>query len=583
MFTRQCQLNLQWEHPLRLEAVEVWLSTCFGLAGHVDFSIDEDDASSRVRAWLSQATALQMVVLQAAQVPLLQPALVSEVCPPGEEVPFWRVQFNFHNPHALAEDLLRDTLIRALKLLSWMVDHPVEQSEHRRHLFESLEREWIQPLRNQQMGGGSTLPLLRAAHGLQIPVVSLGNGLFQFGWGCRSVRLHRSASQHDAALGALVTQDKAWTCITLRAGGFPVTEHHVVKSADEALQVARGLGWPVVIKPVDRDRGEGVTTHVDSDLGLVSAFECARMAAGRTLALVEKQVEGYCHRLLVARGRLLYAVERRPVTVEGDGVRTIRDWVADHNERLSWMPPWTVEKPMAFDEAMRAYLGRQGMSLDTIPALGVAVPLRPFDSMAWGGQDVDMTASLHPENRRLAERVATFLGLEVAGVDLISPDIGVPWYQNGARINEVNFAPMLGIWPISGQYLPEFFRRLCPQAGRIPVRLMCGDATVWSRMVADQQRAFSEGNPCHMTRCDHTLEPDGSVLPMISTRLGQRCEALLLNQQVQALWVVMTDPGELDDGIGVDRFDSIGLVVEDPLNRKIWESVLVRHGLAGFG
>ncbi len=47
-------------------------------------------------------------------------------------------------------------------------------------------------------------------------------------------------------------------------------------------------------------------------------------ALSRTKAvIVERQVEGVCHRLFMAHGRLLYAVKRLPMSVEGDGVTDI--------------------------------------------------------------------------------------------------------------------------------------------------------------------------------------------------------------------------------------------------------------------
>ena len=570
----QFQLDLDWQHPPEVEAIEAWLTGCFDLtlptAGE---GTATEQPLTAVQHWLSSALRLQLALLQAARVPQLDPGKVLSLVPPSAERPSWQAHFAYHGPHPVSAALLRDTLIRTLRAMGWMSVHSAADRLHRRELFRALDAEWIQPLRQQQVGGGSTLPLLRKAHQLHVPVMALGNGLYQFGWGCRSTRLHRSASQRDSALAVSLTHHKHWTCQALRAGGFPVTDPQGVKSVEEAIQAARRLGWPVVVKPVNRDRGEGVTVGIEDESALTAAFEAATQSAGQPEVLIERQAEGHCHRLLVARGRLLYVVERTPVQVTGDGHRPIHDLIDAHNQRVSWMPPWSLEKPITLDAAMVAFLLRQGYRPASIPPAGVSVPLRPFDTLAWGGADVDRTSAIHPENRQLAERVAGFLGLDVAGIDLLTPDIRIPWFENAACINEVNFAPMLGMWPISEQYLPEFFRRICPEGGRIPVRLVCGDASAWSLALERQQQARREGRPGYLTRKDCTLQPDGQALALVGQTVGERCRALLLNDQVEALWVVVTAREEMQHLGLIDAWTQVEICARDPALTAAWESV----------
>ena len=119
-----------------------------------------------------------------------------------------------------------------------------------------------------------------------------------------------------------MSQSKALSVRALHLAGLPAPVHEVVTSLDAARSVAERLGWPVVVKPVDLDRGEGVSVDVDA-ARLEPAFEEALRLSPAKHVIVERQVEGVCHRLFMAHGRLLYAVKRLPMSVEGDGVTDI--------------------------------------------------------------------------------------------------------------------------------------------------------------------------------------------------------------------------------------------------------------------
>src|SRR5690606_26345311 len=57
-----------------------------------------------------------------------------------------------------------------------------------------------------------------------------------------------------------------------------------------------------------------------------------------------------------------------------------------------------------------------------------------------GGSAVDVTDQVHPQNAWMAGRAARILGLDVAGVDIVTSDIQKPLEGNGVLI-EVNAAP----------------------------------------------------------------------------------------------------------------------------------------------
>src|SRR5690606_29500602 len=84
-----------------------------------------------------------------------------------------------------------------------------------------------------------------------------------------------------------------------------------------------------------------------------------------------------------------------------------------------------------------------------------------------GGTPRRVFDEMHPDNARLCERAAQILRLDLAGIDLLMPDITRSWREVGAGICEVNAQPQL-----SGATAPESYAQvlgeLVPKQGRIP-------------------------------------------------------------------------------------------------------------------
>ncbi len=148
--------------------------------------------------------------------------------------------------------------------------------------------------------------------------------------------------------------------------------------------------------------------------------------------------------------------------------------------------------------------------------------------------DEDVTARVHPENISAALTAAALFGLHTAGVDMISADITKAWHENGAMINEVNFAPLLGGAEISRSYLPAFYAQLIDGDGTIPLEYVEHlDAA------REKQKWFkSKGLRCFITTSDKTLDASGHLITMPLKGLKQRCRALIYRAEVDAIVLV---------------------------------------------
>ncbi|NEQ99630.1 MAG: cyanophycin synthetase, partial [Cyanothece sp. SIO2G6] len=88
-------------------------------------------------------------------------------------------------------------------------------------------------------------------------------------------------------------------------------------------------------------------------------------------------------------------------------------------------------------------LDQKGYSLGTVLADGEVFYLRATANLSTGGIAIDRTDDIHPENVWLAERISRIIGLDIAGIDVVTSDISQPLRQVDGVIVEVNAAPGL--------------------------------------------------------------------------------------------------------------------------------------------
>lgn len=423
----------------------------------------------------------------------------------------------------------------AVKYVLWMNQNPVNDA-NKAALFADIERSVLNAFRAQSGSGKSTLPVLRAAHAMGIPYRCLGAGVYQLGLGSQARRLDRSVCDGDSAIGAKLSQNKAVTANLLRMAGLPAPNHRVVGKAQDLPAVAQQLGFPLVVKPSDLDRGEGVVVDIFDEAALGSAFEQAVKLSPSKQAIVEQQVQGTCHRLFMFNGALLYAVKRRPMGVFGDGVNTVAQLVGLALAEQAQLPPWARSELKPLDEAAHAELVRQNLTAESIPVQAQFVSLRRIESTRDGGVDEDVSAQIHPDNLDIARHAARLFGLVVAGIDIITEDISKPWHHTGAIINEVNFAPLLGGGDISRANLSRFLTALLPNKGLIPIERFAQDNFAGAQ--ARHLELLGTGARSVLLSSDCCIAADGANRVLTQRDLASRLWAVTMDATVDAVVVV---------------------------------------------
>jgi cyanophycin synthetase len=514
--------------PFLLPPVQSEYESDFGYCGFLD-PIDEAD-----RSFIEFLVRLTKVLLTEGKVPCFSDILIKSVKCENNDQSTFGIALQIPIVDNIPLIIYKSTFEFSAALCGWISENS-PTSENKTKVFNKILEKVIKPLHKLIPAGKSTIPVLKVAHSLGIPFMHLGAGVYQLGWGSKARRLDRSSSELDSAMGAKLAQNKVVAANLLRLAGLPAPSHAVVKNESEALAAADRLGLPVVIKPTDRDRGEGVSVDVVNSEGIKQAFSHARELSKSKQVLVERQVSGVCHRLFIANGHLLYAVKRLPMSVRGDGRRTVAQLVDDEVAAQNNKAPWVRSEIQPIDERALKALASAGLSLQSIPKEGAWAPLRRIESTADGGIDEEVTTIIHPENLSAAIAAAKFFGLHVAGIDIISPDISKPWHENGAIINEVNFAPLFGGGEISRSHIPRFFADFIDGDGKIPIEAFDTEEAAIAKQAAYQR----QGLRCYFTTSATTIDFSGKPLSMPFNDAKQRVKALICRSDVDAITVYL--------------------------------------------
>lgn len=358
--------------------------------------------------------------------------------------------------------------------------------------------------------GPSTRAITGAAERRGIPVIRLDdNSLVQLGYGVHRRLIQSAETSLTSSVSVDIACDKAQTKALLAKFFIPVPHGTVVRSADEAVKQLGTLTPPLAVKPLDGNQGKGVSLELRTPDAVREAFVRAETVSPQVI--VEEQFLGNDYRILVVNGKMVAASERAPASVVGDGRHTVAELIEIENASNP-LRGNGHEKPLTkivVDDSLVDHLRRtNGRRLADVPAEGERVFLRGTANLSTGGTAKDVTDAVHDEIRRLCERTARVVGLDVCGIDLVAPSVASPLPRSGAGVIEVNAAPGLRMHHFPSEGMPRDAGKavvdmLFPGGrGRIPIVSITGTngKTTVTRMVA--AAAAASGRTVGMTSSD---------------------------------------------------------------------------------
>jgi cyanophycin synthetase len=324
------------------------------------------------------------------------------------------------------------------------------------------------------------------------------------------------------------------------------------------VRAAERIGYPVVLKPLAGNHGRGVSINLKNPEEVELAFNKAQ-EHGRAV-VVEAFIDGFDHRLVVIDGKLVAAAKRVPGHVVGDGEHNIEQLVETVNrDPRRGVGHEKVLTRLEFDHQAERLLAKLGYDRNTVPAAGEIVYLRSTANLSTGGTAIDVTDSVHPDNRQMAIRAIKAIGLDIGGVDFLTRDIAESYRDAGGGICEVNAGPgfRMHVAPsegtprdVGGAVIDMLFPPGAPS--RIPIAAITGTngKTTTSRMLAHILKMA--GKTVGLTSTDGVyidgnLSVPGDMTGPVSAQM------ILRDPSVDAAVMEVARGGMLRSGLGFEQ------------------------------
>jgi len=301
----------------------------------------------------------------------------------------------------------------------------------------------------------SAFLLYEEAQKRHIECAILEEHLIEMRKGGRKWYTRGSRTSLQSSVGKSIADNKELTKIILERNNTPTAPYQVLSSLEEIGKLDT-LRYPIVMKPIDGNHGDGVIVGIKTNEDAVRELS-QLLSTGKKQVIFEEMLQGVEYRVLCVNFTFLAATYRKPAFVVGDGSNTIDALIEIKNKH-----PWRGEghrTPLSLikvDALVLKYLSEQRYTLNSIPKSGTEVSLRKTANISTGGEPFTTTERVCKENKDLFEKIARDCDLNTIGIDVMCHDLSRPLSQQPfAGIIEVNASPGLRMhhFPMQGHSL----------------------------------------------------------------------------------------------------------------------------------
>jgi D-alanine-D-alanine ligase-like ATP-grasp enzyme len=286
-----------------------------------------------------------------------------------------------------------------------------------------------------------------AAEEVGAEVRRIDGGFLEFSKGPVRARVWNHVVPLDNSVSHKLSLDKTLVHRLLAADGLRVPDH--LEFDSRTLAAARDFmaavpGHAYVVKPVTSEAGSGVTTSVRTPRQLRRAVLRASRLDRRLV--IERQAEGHVHRVLMLDGEMLDVVRRLPPSVVGDGHSSVAELIAAENDRRIRRAGGRGRPQLLLVDLDCLFtLEAAGLTVRSVLPAGVHVQVKTSVSQNGPAQNESVVRDGAPAAGLVAEarRAVELLGLRLAVVEIVTPDVSLSLRDAGGVIVEVNAPPGL--------------------------------------------------------------------------------------------------------------------------------------------
>ena len=434
---------------------------------------------------------------------------------------------------------------------------PVEEIEQ----TLASEVQEMREIRERVRFGPSTGSIIEEAESRDIPFIRLNEqSLVQLGYGVHQQRIQATTTARTGMISVDIAGNKDATKNLLGEMGVPVPKGYKIREEDEVEGVVKSLGFPLVVKPLDGNHGKGATVGLENLEEVIIAFHKAKDYSRNVI--IEKMLTGADFRALVVNNQIVAIAERTPAHVVGDGKHTIQQLIDKTNEDpRRGFGHENVLTQIDVDAQTERILKAKNYTLETILPKNEILYLKTTANISTGGTAIDRTDEAHPENIFLFERIAKIVGLDIAGIDIIAPNITEPLHKNGGGIIEVNAAPgfRMHLAPSEGigRNVAEYVLNMLFPPGkpaRIPIFAITGTngKTTTTRLIAHILKV--SGCAVGFTTTDGTYIQNNQIVSGDNTG-PVSAQLVLKDPSVQIAVLETARGGIIRSGLGYDHCD----------------------------
>ncbi|MGC1183039.1 cyanophycin synthetase [Legionella sp.] len=291
--------------------------------------------------------------------------------------------------------------------------------------------------------GPSTQAIIDEAKRRKIPYAcSLNNVLITLGYGHNQKKVWTAVSSKTSSIGVDIAADKELTKQILAANFIPTPKGLAIQTKEELKEALTHLAYPLVIKPLNGNHGEGVTANITNSQKALFGFKVAQKISKKLI--IERFITGNDYRFLVINYKVVAVAKRTPAMVIGNGESSIEELIKLVNQHPNRGEEHeNVLTRITIDESTFSILRQNNLNLASVLPEGQILLLKETANLSAGGTAEDVTDEVHPFNLFLAERTARLINLDICGIDVIAKDIRLPISENHGAIIEVNAGPGL--------------------------------------------------------------------------------------------------------------------------------------------